>query len=105
MCLLAGCSETGQARNIAILAYGSLINEPSRGGYSLKTRKPFEEALLTLPISFRRHSGIGTPNERISAVIDKSQGQPKAVYFTTMDFSELKEARENLSLREGSNKS
>src|SRR5437870_381485 len=85
MMLLLLCSCASQARSIAILAYGSLINEPSREGHSLFIKKPFQAADITFPISMRRHSGKGSTNERITAVIDKSQG-----------------ARENLSWREGS---
>jgi len=93
----------GQARTIAVLAYGSLINELSRGGHTLEVKNIFQPAPFILPISMRRHSSQGSDNERITAVIDNSQGQAKAIYFATMNASDLKLARENLSMREGSN--
>lgn len=101
--LLCNFNCASHTRSIAVLAYGSLINEPSRGGHTLDIKTPFAAADLTLPISMRRHSQKESKeNERITAIIDKSQGHPKALYFATMNFSQLKAARENLSWREGS---
>ncbi len=104
MALIMGCSSLvhGAARspydrNIAVLAYGSVVNDPRE----LQTESDFQLAQgLHLPTRLSRHSSKGKPTEKLSVTIDPNTSGGR-VYYATSSISRLPQARENLAHREG----
>ena len=92
-------------RKIAVLAYGSLINDPapSDGRPKLKISSQFASTGIKVPIALSRHSSKGKDNERVTAVIDNSIGTEKELYSATSWTQFLPNARNNLAGREGIN--
>jgi hypothetical protein len=90
-------------RNIAILSYGSLVNNPAPndGRPALQIENGFQPTNINLPVAFTRQSSKGQQNARITAVVDNKLGIPKQVYYTTSSFHYLPNARNNLAGREG----
>lgn len=85
-------------RKIAILSYGSLVNQPENRhtGARIETFG-FHPTTITLPVSITRFS----QTHRLTAVID-SNGYPKRVYAAQSKFQFLPNARNNVAAREGS---
>lgn len=95
-------SAVSDKRNIAILAYGSLVNQPQGStGVTLKARYPFKDTSLTMPVGFTRISSANTPKKRVTAVIDTASQFSRPLYATQSDFKFLPNARQNLAAREG----
>lgn len=90
-------------RNIAVLAYGSLVNDPAPtdGRPALQVDTAFGATNISLPVAFTRQSSKGTDNRRITAVIDNTFGTDKRVYAARSSFRFLPNARNNLAGREG----
>lgn len=84
-------------RKIAILSYGSLVNQATnrRTGVKLEAT-PFILTPVQLPVSLSRIS----QDNRLTAVIDR-QGELKRVYAAQSKFQWLPNARHNLAAREG----
>lgn len=89
-------------RKIAILAYGSLVNQPRNidTGAVLQASAFAPAEGITLPVSMSRISSEGKPTRRMTLVLD-NQGEPRNVYFATSNFTYLPNARNNLAAREG----
>jgi hypothetical protein len=92
-------NEVQDLRNIAILSYGSLVNQPvnSESGVRLEADYPFEPTNTYLPVNLMRKS----LSNRVTAVIDSENGLPKRVWAVTSKFKFLPNARNNLAGREG----
>lgn len=90
-------------RNIAVLSYGSLVNDPSPrdGRPALQIDNAFLPTNIYLPVAFTRQSSKGTDNRRITAVVDNNLGSQKRVYAAPSHFHFLPNARNNLAGREG----
>lgn len=85
-------------RAIAILAYGSLVNQPINPRNNVQLiANPFIETDLNFPIALSRRS----QGDRITAVIDNQLGEPRQVWASLSGFSYLPNARHNLAAREG----
>jgi hypothetical protein len=84
-------------RKIAILAYGSIVNDTR----DLKIVDTFVKTKLKVPVSFSRESSTGKPNRRISAVIDNKSKEQKNVWYAISAYGWLPNARNNLAEREG----
>lgn len=90
-------SSISDVRRIAILGYGSLINDPRE----LKIIAPFTQTNFEFPVSLSRESSQGTPKRRITAVIDNQSQFRKPVWYAESEYKFLPNARNNLALREG----
>lgn len=86
-------------REIVILSYGSLVNNPSPtdGREALKIEGNFQKTNESLPVALSRKSR----GDRITAVIDNKLGEDKKVYYAISGYKFLPNARLNLALREG----
>ncbi|HXF90916.1 MAG TPA: hypothetical protein VNJ29_03190 [Candidatus Nitrosotenuis sp.] len=84
-------------RTIAILAYGSLVNNPDPGDRPALKASPFAPAGIKFPVALSRESR----GSRITLVIDGKLGEPKDLYYATSTFRFLPNARNNLAGREG----
>lgn len=87
----------------AVLAWGSLVNQPESPiyGAKLETEENFKEAAgLKLPIRMSRLSSAKTPKRRYTLVIDRNATDEK-VFAATSLFKTFDEAKENLQKREG----
>ena len=91
-------SSIQDARKIAILSYGSLVNqrENQQTGARLEIRGNFQPTSISLPVSLSRRSN----GPRITAVIDR-EGEPKRVWAAISVFGYLPNARNNVAAREG----
>ncbi len=91
-------NTTQDKRKIAVLSYGSLVNQVAnrQTGARLEAT-PFKPTDTMLPVSLMRLSS----GNRITAVIDR-QGDPKRAWAATSQFQWLPNARNNLAAREGS---
>ena len=91
-------------RKIAVLAYGSVINNPS----DMLISGHFQKAPIYMPIRMSRASrwpGFPDPSgmtaeRRFSLTIDPN-ATPEAVYFARSKFTSLPAARDDLAKREG----
>jgi hypothetical protein len=88
-------------RKIAILSYGSLVNQPANltTGARLEATA-FQPTDIQLPVSLMRESSNNTPQRRITAVVDRD-GDLKRVWAATSRFQFMPNARNNLAAREG----
>ncbi len=85
-------------RKIAILAYGSLVNQcANRHTGALVETFGFHPTSITLPVSITHLA----QTNRFTAVIDH-EGYPKRVYAAQSKFQFLPNARNNIAAREGS---
>lgn len=85
-------------RKIAILAYGSLVNQcANRHTGALVETFGFHPTSITLPVSITHLA----QTNRFTAVIDH-EGYPKRVYAAQSKFQFLPNARNNVAAREGS---
>jgi N-formylglutamate amidohydrolase len=88
-------------RKIAILSYGSLVNQPANltTGARLQA-STFAPTDIQLPVSLMRESSSNTPQRRITAVVDRD-GDLKRVWAARSRFKFMPNARNNLAAREG----
>lgn len=102
-CLFPAAGPSG--RNIAVLAYGSVINNPG----DMKINSSFKKTPFGMPIRLSRASrwpGFPNPSSmtdgrRFSLTIDPL-ATPEPVYYARSSFSSIPEARDDLAKREGS---
>lgn len=111
LCICASLTATlypaagSSGRRIAVLAYGSVINNPG----DMKIIKPFKKTTFGLPIRMSRVSRWpGFPNptcmtaeRRFSLTVDPL-ASPAPIYYATSTFTSLPAARDDLATREGS---
>lgn len=92
-----------QPLRIALLAYGSLIQEPVNrtNGVVLATEGEWKESTISLPISLLRLSSKGLSHERATRVVDNTFGTPLKAWYVPMKSRLLDEAMQNLAGREG----
>lgn len=94
-------SPTINARKIGIIAFGSLVNQPTSPVYKTTLHAgQFKNTDILLPIDFLRLSSKDTPTRRITLVIDP-KGSKRPIWVALSDYKKLPEARADLSLREG----
>lgn len=84
-------------REIAVLSYGSLVNDPAPDNRPALKAGQFSRSNITLPVALSRQS----QGNRITAVIDNTLGTDKTMYYATSKFHFLPNARNNLAGREG----
>lgn len=84
-------------RNITILSYGSLVNDPAPINRPTLRASRFQSTNISLPVALSRKSR----GDRITAIIDNNLGEPKPVYYAVSNFHFLPNARNNLAGREG----
>lgn len=92
-----------QINNVAVLAWGSLVNQVESPVYGSKLEIETSFAIadrLKLPIRMSRLSSKDTDNRRITLVIDRNATDEK-VYAATSAYHNLQQARANLRAREG----
>lgn len=95
-------SDVQDKRNIAIISYGSLVNQPQNLITHVRLEATqFQPTTIQLPVSLMRESSSNTPQRRITAIIDRT-GELKRVWAATSTFHYLPNARNNLAAREGS---
>lgn len=95
--VLHGAASSPYDRKIAVLAYGSVVNNPG----VLQVTGPFKNAgNLKLPTRLSRHSSKGKSTEKLSVTIDPKASKGN-VYYATSEIRRLPQARENLAQREG----
>lgn len=88
-------------RNIAILAYGSLVNQDTNATTGKKLHASrFRRSDVALPVNLSRLSSAGQSAERATRVIDNN-GTNVEVWYATSDYHWLPNARQNLAAREG----
>lgn len=91
-------STVQDKRKIAILSYGSLVNQNTNNQTGAKLEATaFAPTTIQLPVSIGRQS----QGNRMTAVIDKN-GDPKRVWAATSKFQFLPNVRNNVAAREGS---
>lgn len=113
--LLAGYTAFTQAagpipRKIAVIAYGSLIKDPT--GTKMKPKKPSLSSSefakipgnITLPVSLTFLAWKNSENRKLTAAVDTEFGAPVTAYFARSHEIYLCKARENLAGREAAQK-
>jgi hypothetical protein len=83
---------------IAIFGYGSLINRPS---HSITGAHLQASEFMPTPIMFPINLSLLANKNRITAVIDIKNGNPKRVWFAISNFRDVRRAVQNLAAREG----
>jgi hypothetical protein len=100
--LFAMHHPTYDTRNVAVLAYGSLINQPTGATGKTLHASRFQDTGFGFPVELKRISSKNTDKERVTRVIDRSSQDLVPVWYATSELNSLPDARKDLAQREGS---